>query len=302
MVNLIFDSANRIRISGSMDIFCAERVKAAIEQRAAGHLTLDMRHVRYLDSAGLGVLISLYKECKLRGAAFAVIPSDPVKRVLAISNLDTLFIPERQSEEQPAAIQYYDCLESDTKLLSSLIDRLFTDLAEAGYCEEEAQEIVAAFDEAATNAMFETIRETNEMLNIFLLPNAEKPPKIVVVCWKITQDSFSATVVDHGSGLDITREGQLAPDTRMGKEGYLQRVGEHQHECNLQVNVNGEAVELKRLGMGLKIMTSLMDNVHITLIDPYTMISDAVSGDTMGTILTLHRARRLPRVQAAALV
>jgi anti-anti-sigma factor len=309
MVNLIFKDANTVQIFGSVDFFCVEQIKAAVCRKTLESvLIIDMREVWYIDSAGLGMLIFFHKEFTAKGIAVQVLPSEPVKRILDTSDLASLFMPDQQNDQQDqdtsddaefnpedSSIHYYDCLESDTRILSSLLDRLFDHLAQAGYCEEEANEIVVAFDEAVTNALFETIKETGEMVDILLRTKEkeENPPKIVVVTWRITPDTFTATVIDHGSGLDLKSEEENAPDTN--SENFLQQVSDHQVKSNLHVTINGEAVEFKRLGMGLKIMTNLMDSVHITLIDPHEAVSKTVNSQTMGTILTLRRARRLPR-------
>jgi len=309
MVNLIFRDANTVQIFGSVDFFCVEQIKAAVSRKTyTNRLIIDMREVWYIDSAGLGMLIYFHKEFTAKGVSIQVLPSEPVKRIIDISDLSSLFILEQEDTVQEqdaeediertprdAPILFYDCLESDTRLIAPLIDQLFNDLDQAGYCGDEASEIVTAFEEAVTNAMFETIKETGKMQDILLLAKTERPPKIIVVIWKISQDFFTATIVDHGAGLDLKSQEENTPD--ISSKDYLKQVGEHQHKGNLHINVNGEAVVLKRLGMGLKIMTSLMDEVHITLIDPYEMVSKTVHSKTMGTILTLHRARHSPRTE-----
>jgi len=298
MVHLVFENANTVQVSGSLDILCTRETKAAFEGKAYyKNLLLDMRAVDYIDSSGLGVLIYLYKKYNPEGVRISVIPSDIVLRILTASDLAQLFLPDENFDmDSPKAPILYDCLDADTNRLGFIIDRLFSDLAQAGYCDDEANEIVTAFDEAITNAIYETIKEIDGIQNVSLGANMEKAPKAIVVSWKITPDDFQVSIADHGSGLDLGEQEKRTPKTNSGD--YLDQVQKYQSECNLSVTVNGQVIELKRLGVGLKIITSMMDDVHITLIDQNAELSATSNGPAAGTILALHRARRLPLVHA----
>ena len=294
MMNLAFDDANTLRISGSIDIFCAEQLKNAIHEKTPpGDLTLDMREVEYIDSSGIGALISLYNEFTARTATITVLPSPGISRIFATSKLDTLFFADRRPvpDNKPRPITFHESFEADTRILAFLIDRLFEDLARGHYQEEEAQEIVVAVDEAITNAVLETIKTTGEVLDNFTVSLRKTTPKMIAVNWEISGSDFTATVIDHGSGLDLNEVQQRTPQA--GSGDYLNQVDDYQHKCNLRMRVNGENVELKRLGAGLKIMATFMDDIFIDLIDSCEVVSSTVSHCTTGTILTLHRRRRM---------
>ncbi|MDR2734657.1 MAG: ATP-binding protein [Spirochaetota bacterium] len=294
MANLVFEDASTVLISGSLDILCTKEIKAAFEGKAFyKNLILDMRAVDYVDSAGLGVLIFLYKKYNPEGVRIRVLPSDTVLRILVASDLAQLFLAQDDLDagNQPVTIRFYDCFAADTNRLGFIIDRLYSDLAQAGYCDEEKNEIVTALDEAITNAIFETIREVGGIQTF--CPNAriEKSPKAIVVSWKITPDDFSVSIADYGSGLDLNKQRDRIPKTDAAD--YLSQVQKYQQDCNLSITVNGQAVELQRLGVGLKIITNLMDHTHITLFDQNDALP-APDSTAAGTILALHRARRFP--------
>lgn len=53
---------------------------------------MDLEHVSYLDSAGVGVLVQMYKHVTARGGQLKLLhPSIPARRVLGISNLMAVF-------------------------------------------------------------------------------------------------------------------------------------------------------------------------------------------------------------------
>ncbi|GEM_PF-152797 len=298
-MNLTYDADNTIRITGSVDIFCAEQLKSAVhEQGYTSHVTLDMQKVDYIDSSGIGALISLHNEFKKLDIAITVIPSPGIARIFSTSKLDSLFFADSRSAalEKSKAVTFHESFEADTRILASIIDKLFEDLEHAGYSEEEGQEIVVAVDEAITNAVLETIKATGEVLDNFAVALKKGPLKMIAVKWEITDQDFTATVIDHGAGLDLDEVQQRTPQTGTGD--YLNQVDDYQHKCNLRMRVNGESVELKRLGAGLKIMATFMDDIFIDLIDSCEIISSTVSHCTTGTILTLHRNRKHKAVSA----
>lgn len=299
MINLAFDTNNTIRISGSIDIFCAEQLKTAVyEQGYESDFTLDMKEIDYIDSSGIGTLISLHNEFSARDIEITILPSPSIARIFSISKLDKLFLPKHKKAHSadPKIITFHESFEADTRILSELIDRLFDDLSRAGYSEEDSQEIVVAMDEAVTNAVLETIKATGEILDDFSATFTKGPVKIIAVKWEITPDSFTGTVIDHGAGLDLGEVQLRTPQT--GTDNYLDQVGEYQHKCNLSMRVNGQDIEIKRLGAGLKIMATFMDDIFIDLIDSCKTVSSTVSHHTTGTILNLHRNRRHMAVMA----
>ena len=62
-------------------------------------LCLDLGSVERIDAAGLGALVSLYRDACKAGHKFAVInPSRNVKRILAIVGLDRVLLPKGTGE------------------------------------------------------------------------------------------------------------------------------------------------------------------------------------------------------------
>jgi anti-anti-sigma factor len=86
-----------LRPFGALDLETAAELRtvgtAAI--RAGGNhagLVVDLAEVSFMDSTGLGVLVTLWHEAQANGGRFRVSrPSPPAARVLGISGVDTLF-------------------------------------------------------------------------------------------------------------------------------------------------------------------------------------------------------------------
>ena len=288
MIEISF-ADNQIRVSGEIDIFCADQLRQSIKEHGfTEDFTIDLRSVKYIDSSGIGVFISLFNYFEKQGFRFYILPSESLKKIFRISKLDTLFF--RAEEKKSSAIVFQDSFEADTKVLSFIIDKLFKDLDRAGYEEDEAQEIVVAVDEAITNAVLETIKTTGEVEEDLSITFKMDKVKAIAVRWEISAEEFYATVIDHGSGLDLHAVEDRLPEA--SGHDYLNQVKEHQQKGNIRLLLNGEEIELKRLGAGLKIMASFMDTIVIDLIDSKKTLSDKVATSTLGTILNLYRARR----------
>lgn len=86
-----------LRASGALDLDTSGRLRAAgataLRQAAtAPTLTVDLAEVTFLDSTGLGVLVTLWHEARNAGGEFHVArPSPAVTRVLEITGVDALF-------------------------------------------------------------------------------------------------------------------------------------------------------------------------------------------------------------------
>ena len=288
MISISF-SDNVIRVVGEIDIFCADQLRQSIKEHGFDRdFIVDLTDAKYIDSSGIGVFISLFNYFEKLGFRFYIQPSESLSKIFKISKLDTLFFKEEKTRSE--AIVFHDSFEADTKVLSFIIDKLFKDLDRAGYGEEEAQEIVVAVDEAITNAVLETIKCTGEVEEDLSITFKMDKVKAIAVRWEISDDNFYATIIDHGSGLDLKEVEAHLPEA--SGQDYLNQVGEHQQKGNIRLRLNGEEIELKRLGAGLKIMASFMDTILIDLIDAKKSVSDKVTRSTLGTILNLYRARR----------
>jgi len=86
-----------LRASGALDLDTAGRLRTAgtTALRGAGSapmLTVDLAGVTFLDSTGLGVLVTLWHEARNVGAKFQVArPSPAATRILEITGVDSLF-------------------------------------------------------------------------------------------------------------------------------------------------------------------------------------------------------------------
>ncbi len=77
-----------------LDCYVASDVKAQAFRRLDGRtdLVIDLSNIEFVDSAGLGVLVGIYKRVKQRGRRVAVAGAQPyVTRVLKIIKLDQVF-------------------------------------------------------------------------------------------------------------------------------------------------------------------------------------------------------------------
>ena len=77
-----------------LDSYVASDVKAQAFRRIDGRtdLVIDLGNLEFVDSAGLGVLVGIYKRVKQRGRRVAVARAQPyVARVMRIIKLDRVF-------------------------------------------------------------------------------------------------------------------------------------------------------------------------------------------------------------------
>jgi len=77
-----------------LDSYVASDVKAQAFRRLDGRsdLVIDLGNLEFVDSAGLGVLVGIYKRVKQRGQRVAVAKAQPyVARVMRIIKLDRVF-------------------------------------------------------------------------------------------------------------------------------------------------------------------------------------------------------------------
>ena len=83
--------------------------------RHGGHLAADLSDVRFMDSSGLGVLVTVLKEAREMGGTLRLInPQESIARLLRITGMDVLFdwdpaapTPRDSDVEQPDQPQLY---------------------------------------------------------------------------------------------------------------------------------------------------------------------------------------------------
>jgi anti-sigma B factor antagonist len=82
-------------IRGDLDLGAAATLVGAIDEIVAtspSSVTLDLAGVTFLDSSGLGALLTLHARCQTDGITFkAINPPSQVCRVLELTNLTELF-------------------------------------------------------------------------------------------------------------------------------------------------------------------------------------------------------------------
>ena len=77
-----------------LDSYVANDVKAQAFRRLQGRtdLVIDLGNLEFIDSAGLGVLVGIYKRVKQRGQRVVVAKAPPyIARVMKIMRLDRVF-------------------------------------------------------------------------------------------------------------------------------------------------------------------------------------------------------------------
>lgn len=184
-------------------------------------------------------------------------------------------------------INYLDSYKADTSTIPNVINRLITDLKQLQYPQEEIDEIILSMDEAVTNAVQETISKQNN-ITTYLEERRE-----ITIRYRISDQSFDSTIIDHGKGLDIDKMLKTIPDS--SSDEFHDQVFDYVQSAEqekLHVRLNGKEITLNGIGAGLKIILSFMDSVSIDLIDTKKALADTVSEFTEGTILNMKRNRR----------
>ena len=95
-----------------LDSYVASDVKAQAFRRLDGRndLVIDLGNLEFVDSAGLGVLVGIYKRVKRRGQRVAVTGAQPyVARVMRIIKLDRVF---ESFDDVPSALAEFSRNES----------------------------------------------------------------------------------------------------------------------------------------------------------------------------------------------
>lgn len=89
------DAISILSVSGEVDIATSSALREALVEaieKGSGVVIVDLLQVGFLDSSGLGVLISGLKRAKERGGDFLLVcSSDDVLKVLRITGLTKVF-------------------------------------------------------------------------------------------------------------------------------------------------------------------------------------------------------------------
>lgn len=97
-----------IRIGDELDHHEAKKIKSLTDmifrKGTASNIILDFEHTQFMDSAGVGMMISRYKETDLCGGKLCVVQVSPdIQKLMDISGLHSL-VYEFDSVEE--ALQY----------------------------------------------------------------------------------------------------------------------------------------------------------------------------------------------------
>lgn len=89
-------------VRGGEQRFLAE-LKPVVRSRS---VRLELSTMDRIDAAGLGALVSLYRDAREAGHEFAVVhPSRHVARILALVGLDRILVSENSGEAQPPRVR-----------------------------------------------------------------------------------------------------------------------------------------------------------------------------------------------------
>jgi len=91
-----------VNLYGEVDIYNADSLKtelhALIEQRKAD-IVLNCTNLKYIDSTGLGVLVSALKKVKEAERAISIINLKPyIAKIFTLTGLDRIFVIEVSEE------------------------------------------------------------------------------------------------------------------------------------------------------------------------------------------------------------
>lgn len=85
-----------VEVSGEVDLHTAPQLRAAlsaaVEQATApAAVVVDLTHVSFIDSTGLGELVAAHKACQAQGSAVHLVAGhDRVRRLLTLTGLDSV--------------------------------------------------------------------------------------------------------------------------------------------------------------------------------------------------------------------
>jgi anti-sigma B factor antagonist len=95
------DGRNLLKVSGVVDLFTAPELKdraLALLDHSGRELVLDLSQATYIDSTGLGALLSAAKRAELLGGRMVIVNVDEhIARIFEITGLDTILaiVPTR---------------------------------------------------------------------------------------------------------------------------------------------------------------------------------------------------------------
>jgi anti-sigma B factor antagonist len=87
---IVSDSDHTLVLSGDLDMTAAATLQPVVVScvHSRPGLTLDLRHLRFMDSSGLHLILFAHQLCQEKKAEFALIPGpEQVQRVFEVASL-----------------------------------------------------------------------------------------------------------------------------------------------------------------------------------------------------------------------
>jgi len=88
------ENCNKMTVSGEIDLNTIETMKPKIEELLIENkdVLIDMEGVKFIDSTGLGILVKLYKEQKLKEKKVTIINTKVnVRKIFKITCMEEMF-------------------------------------------------------------------------------------------------------------------------------------------------------------------------------------------------------------------
>lgn len=101
-------SAGLLAVDGRLDLRAAGEVRlqaSAAMAAGGGSLVLDLTHVEFIDSSGLGILAGLHRESlRLGGRLVIVAPAGSARQIFALTRTEAFFTLTDSPEAARAAL------------------------------------------------------------------------------------------------------------------------------------------------------------------------------------------------------
>ena len=122
--------ALEVKVKGRLDNYWGEHLQRNLEElirSGAHHLWLNFSEVSYLSSAGVGLLLSHYRQLKAIGGTFVIVAaSDHVKMVIELCHLSPILLCSQKLPVQPPAAQATPVHFSSASASFELLERTAT--------------------------------------------------------------------------------------------------------------------------------------------------------------------------------
>lgn len=81
-----------VSLAGEIDLYNADELKEKLEEIAGADVRVDCTGLEYIDSTGIGILVSRFKKLKDQGYSVRIFGLKPhLYRIFLLTNLQTFF-------------------------------------------------------------------------------------------------------------------------------------------------------------------------------------------------------------------